>query len=81
MSTRKISIGGAPYIINYDNDVMLKVTEKIIEWLEDPDHYAAHSGEGIMQSDNTIIDAPDLIADILDEILKPKFIEEGEDVN
>ena len=81
MSTRNISIGGAPFSINYDNDVMQKVTEKIIEWLGDPNHYAAHSGEGIIQSDNTVIDAPYLIGDILDEILKPEFIKEAEDVN
>lgn len=75
---KEIKIGGNIYEINYTPETADAVLNKIIEWMEHSNHYAAHSGEGIMQSDNTIIDAPDLISDIVDDILQPKFIKENE---
>ena len=73
---KQIKIGHGTYEINYSPETAHAVLNKIIEWMEEPNHYASNSGEGIMQSDNTIIDAPDLISDIVDDILKPKFIKE-----
>lgn len=73
---KEIEIGSNIYRINYSQDVAQKILDKIIEWMEHPDHYASHSGEGIMQSDNTVIDAPELISDIVDDILKPSFIKD-----
>lgn len=75
---KTIKIGGNIYEINYTPETADAILNKIIEWMEHPEHYAAHSREGIMQSDNTIIDAPDLISDIVDDILQPKFIRENE---
>ena len=76
---KQIKIGNNIYEINYSPETADAILNKIIEWMEHPNHYAAHSGEGIMQSDNTIIDAPDLISDIVDVILQPKFIKENEE--
>jgi hypothetical protein len=73
---KEITIGGCVYTIEFTTDNALKIMHKIIDWMEDPDHYAAHSGEGIMQSDNTLIDSPELISNIVDDILKPKFVKE-----
>lgn len=68
---REIKVGGRSYTVNCSPEAAEKVLNKIIEWMEHPDHYAAYSGEAIMQSDNTLIDAPDLISDIVDDILEP----------
>ena len=73
---KEIKIGSGMWRINYSQDVAQEVLDKIIEWTDHPDHYASHSGEGIMQSDNTIIDAPELISDIVDDILNPTFIDQ-----
>jgi hypothetical protein len=74
--SKEIKIGSCVYRIEYTQEVADAVLNKVIEWMQHPDHYAAHSGEGIMQSDNTVIDAPELISDIVDDILKPKFVRE-----
>ena len=76
--TKQIKIGDCIYEVQYTQEAADAILNKVIEWMENPNHYTAHSGEGIMQSDNTIIDAPDLISDIVDDILKPKFIHEIE---
>ena len=73
---KKIRIGHSYYNINYTQEAADKIMNKIIDWMEEPSHYAASCGEGIMQSDNTLINAPNLIVDIVDNILKPEFIEE-----
>lgn len=75
---KEIKIGDNIYKINYTPEIADAVLNKIIKWMEHPEHYAAYSGEGIMQSDDTIIDAPELISDIVDDILQPKFIKEDE---
>jgi hypothetical protein len=74
--TKEIKIGRSIWRINYTPETADAILNKIIEWMEDPSHYASHSGESIFQSDNTIIDAPELIADIVDNILKPEFVKE-----
>lgn len=74
--SKEIKIGSCVYRTEYTQEVADAVLNKVIEWMQHPDHYAAHSGEGIMQSDNTVIDAPELISDIVDDILKPKFVRE-----
>mgnify|MGYP002737840488 CR=1 FL=1 len=74
--SKEIKIGSCVYRIEYTQEVADAVLNKVIEWMQHPDHYAAHSGEDIMQSDNTVIDAPELISDIVDDILKPKFVRE-----
>lgn len=76
--TKEIKIGDCVYSINYTPEAADAILNEIIKWMEHPKHYAAHSGEGIMQSDDTIIDAPELISDIVDNILQPKFIKENE---
>lgn len=73
---KRIKIGDNFYYIKYTEEAASEIIDKIIAWMEESSHYAAHSGEGIMQGDNCIIDAPELIADIIDNILKPEYIEE-----
>jgi len=75
---KEIKIGDCIYKVNYTSEVADAILNKIIEWMQHPSHYASHSGEGIMQSDNTLIDAPELISDIVDDILQPKFVKENE---
>lgn len=72
---KQIQIGGYKYNIQYTSEVADTILNKIIEWMEDDKHYASSHGEGIMQDDNCQIDAPILIASIVDYILKPKEIE------
>ena len=73
---KKIKIGGSVYEINYTQESADAILDKIIKWMEHPSHYASSHGEGIMQDDNCLIDAPELIASIVDEILMPECIED-----
>lgn len=75
--TKNIIVGtNREFEIEYSPEVAMKVLDKIIEWMTHKDHYASYSGEAIMQNDNTIIDAPELISDIVDDILKPELKKE-----
>lgn len=74
---KQITIGSNQYNINYDPKTAMEVLNKIVEWMEDEKHYAAHSGEGIMQDDNCQIDSPELISDIVDDFLQPEPVEES----
>lgn len=47
-----------------------KVFESIIEWCKKHNHF---SGEGICQNDDCIIDSPELISSIVDDIIKPEI--------
>ena len=76
--TREITIGGSKYIIQCGEQEVSAVFNKVVDWMQNPKHYAAHSGEGIMQDDNCQIDAPELISDIIDDIIQPKYVE-GQD--
>jgi hypothetical protein len=76
--TKEIKIGDCIYKINYTPETADAVLNKIIKWMQHPKHYASSSGEGIMQSDNTMLAAPILISDIVDDILKPEFVRENE---
>lgn len=69
---RQIKIGDIKYAVQDGPEVANQVLEKIFEWMQDERHYAAHSGEGIIQDDNCTIDAPELISDIIDDILTPE---------
>lgn len=71
---KQIKIGRNEYVINDSPEVAQLILAEIIEWMEHKNHYAAHSGEGIMQSDDCLIDAPELISDIVDKYLKPKHL-------
>lgn len=74
---KTIAVGGEPYEIDYTSENAFKILDLVIQWMEHKDHYASAHGEGIHQDDNCIIDAPTLISDIVDNVLKPKHI--GED--
>lgn len=52
------------------------VLEAIEKWIREHD---ATAGEVIMQSDDCIISAPELLSDIVDDIIKPKRLNGGED--
>ena len=76
--SKQIKIGSNIYAKQYSQEVADSILNKLLEWMVKPEHYSSYSGESFMQSDNTIINATDLIADIVDDILKPKFIKEYE---
>jgi len=72
-----ILIGNEPYKIPYDSITAFKVLDLVIEWMEE--HRSAHSGEGIHQNDECLIEAPILISDIVDDVLKPEYMGEDRD--
>lgn len=74
--TKEIRIGDCLYSIQYTPESANEILDKVIEWMQHKNHYASAHGEGIMQSDDCLIDAPQLIANIVDKILKPQFIKE-----
>lgn len=75
--TKKIKIGDCFYKVQCSPETAMSVLEAVLKWMSHPDHYSAHSGEGIAQSDNTTIDSVELVCDIVDNHLKPEFIEEA----
>lgn len=52
------------------------VLEAIEKWIRE---YDATAGEVIMQSDDCVISAPQFLSDIVDDIIKPKRLNGGED--
>jgi len=44
------------------------IIQKLEEWIHE---YNAHSGEHIMQDDRCQIHAPELLSDLVDDIIKP----------
>ena len=73
-----IQVGEYQYRINYSYKIAVDALDKLIEWMKEVGHSASAYGEGIMQDDNCTIDAPVLIADIVDNILKPELYENRE---
>ncbi len=49
------------------------VIKMLDEWIR---LHGATSGEHIMQSDGCIISSPELLSDLVDEIIKPKYSDE-----
>ena len=76
---KEITIGRFKYQINYSQEVADQVLNKVIEWMEHKNHYASYSGEALFQDDDCIIDAPELISDIVDGILKPICLNDEEE--
>ena len=72
---RPIKIGDELYNVNCSSETAIAALDKILLWMQDPKHYAAYSGEAICQNDNTLVDTADLIAAIVDDIIKPKLID------
>jgi hypothetical protein len=66
------------YIVNIPESVKIReeVFEIITDWMVKHNTY---SGEGVMQCDICIISAPVLLADIIDDIIKPE-IKENENI-
>lgn len=52
------------------------VLQAIENWIRE--HHAT-AGEVIMQSDECTISAPELLSDIVDDIIQPKRLDGGED--
>ena len=57
------------FVCEYDDSETIKnaVFERVMEFFKD---HEAFSGESIMQSDSPLIDAPNVLADIADNIIK-----------
>ena len=49
-----------------------KVCKRLEEWIIK--HFAV-AGEIICQSDDCLISAPDMLADLVDDVIKPKVLE------
>lgn len=67
------------YSVNIPESVKIReeVFEAIIDWMV---KNSAYSGESIMQSDSCLITASELLADIVDDIIKPEIKEENENI-
>ena len=59
---------GETYTYDITDEQKDEVIKKLIEYYADQKHCLC--GEGIMQSDNSILDAPHVLADICDNIIK-----------
>jgi hypothetical protein len=64
-------------VIEWTQEKKDKVAEKIEQWIRERGS-AACFGEGIMQNDDCQIEAAPLIADLVDDIIEPKFIDDDE---
>lgn len=70
---RELKLGDSTIhaVANDDDDVRNALYEKIVEWIEQ-NGIAATSGEGIMQDDECQITAPELLGEIVDNILEAR---------
>lgn len=71
---KTIKIGGEPYEVNYTSENAFKVLDLVLQWMQDDKHGASVTGEAIYQNDECQIDAPELIANIVDDVLKPEYL-------
>ncbi len=55
---------------NDSQEIKEKVFQKVLEYFKE---HEAFSGESILQSDNPIIEAPHVMAEIADDIIKFKY--------
>lgn len=62
------------YTVKIRDSVKIKqrVFEAILDWMVENSAYA---GEIVMQSDKCVISAPQLLSDIIDDIIKPEIKE------
>lgn len=61
------------YKIEWTDEKRKAVCDEIEKWIN---KYGAGAGEVIMQSDNCLIYAPELLSDLVDDIIKPEYIGE-----
>lgn len=68
--TRKIKVND--YFVQFEETPQLKeeVFERCLNWFI---KHKAFAGEVIMQSDEPLIDAPDLMADLADDVFKFEY--------
>ena len=77
--TKTITIGNEPYEIDYTPENAFTIFDRVLAWMQEKGHGASAHGEGIHQDDNCLIDAPTLISDIVDDVLKPRYLGEPEE--
>jgi len=68
---RITKIGGAYYFLDCSEEAKNAVYKRIVKYMEDNN---CALGEELQQSDKCIIDAPNVLSDIIDDILKPEPI-------
>ena len=59
--------------VTYTKETLKEVVNEIFNYMET---YNCYHGESLHQDDDCIIYAPDVLSNIIDNILKPKFIKE-----
>lgn len=76
MTERELRLGDSSlYAVANDNDdVRNALYERVIEWIEQ-NGIAATSGEAIMQDDDCQITAPELLGEIVDNILEAREVD------
>lgn len=67
---REINIYDDKVLINDSQDEKELIFERIVKYMEDNNCF---SGESLHQDDECLISAPDVLSDIIDDILKPKY--------
>ena len=63
----EIKLDSCTVKFNDDVDMKNRVFNKLMEWYKEHESF---TGESILQSDATIISAPELLAEIADDIIK-----------
>jgi len=61
--------GDVEVTIKYSDDIKTQVFNKVIEYMKE---YDCTSGEQLQQSDECLLAAPDILSEIIDNIIKPK---------
>jgi len=62
--------------INWTPEKKEQVIKAIDAWIKE---HGASAGEVIMQSDDCTITAPELLSDIVDDIIKPEWVPDEDD--
>ena len=67
-----IKIYGDTYKVDLSEESKNKIVEKILDWMQ---KYNISCGESVQQCDWGIMESPNLVSDIIDNILKPREID------
>jgi hypothetical protein len=68
-----IEIYGDTYKVDLSEEAKDKIVQKILDWMQ---KYKISCGESVQQTDWGQMESPNLVSDIIDDILKPTEISE-----
>lgn len=71
-----IKIFGDTYKVDLTQEDKDKIVQKILDWMVE---YKISCGESLHQTDNGLLESPNLVSDIIDNVLKPTPVDQQDE--